>query len=144
MSEKIKIDRSVFRYIEHEMHNYDRYKEEIELQREVILHGTVKPEEGTGGVQTHRISDVTASKAMDLTTSVALAKMERSIKAVDRALRMLPYEHNLLFDLQYRQKKEWRDVAEGIPVSDSVYFKKRRELVYAVGLELGEVERLGE
>mgnify|MGYP000872409590 CR=1 FL=1 len=133
----MKLDRAVFRYIEHELYNYDETKREIEeLRMDIIEKAPLKEAiPGTGYV-----SDPTARKAMKLVTSTALARMERTVRAIDRALARLTDEHRQLFELKYRQCLPWQRVCELIPLSERSYFRLRRELVLMVALEMGLAE----
>lgn len=130
----MKLDRAVFRYIEHELYNYDETKKEIEeLRMDIIEKGPLKEAvPGTGYV-----SDTTARKAIKLVTNTALARMERTVRAIDRALARLSDDHRQLFELKYRQCLPWQRVCELIPLSERSYFRLRRELVLMVALEMG-------
>lgn len=130
------IDKSVFRYIEHELYCYDATKHSIEELRDEIISGKsgamLVP--GTGYV-----SDPTAQKAVKLVSSPALAHMERTVRAIERAIDRLSEEHAQLFELKYRQNKHWKRVCIEMPTSERTYFRLRKELVLAVACELGLV-----
>ena len=129
----MRIDRSIFRYIEYELYCYTHTKKEIRLCRDEIINGTHKPDVGGKA----GISDPTANKSIALTSSVFLAKAERTINAIDKSLDMLRPEHNQLFDLRYIDGRPWREVYLEMNISDRTYFRLRRELVETVGLQLG-------
>lgn len=133
----MKLDRAVFRYIEHELYNYDETKREIEELREDIIEKAPLKEVVPG---TGFISDPTARKAIKLVTSTAIARMERTVRAIDRALARLSDEHRQLFDLKYRQCLSWQKICDEMPVSERTYFRLRRELVYMVAVEMGLAE----
>ena len=126
-----------FNVIEHELYNYDYTKEQVGQMRDEILVGvTAMPTDGDR-VQSNRISKPTEQKGIDLASNVALGSMERTVKAIDRALLLLGEEHNELFELRYRQKQNWRTTVCDMGVPQQTYFRKRRELVYAVAAQLG-------
>lgn len=129
-----KINRSVFRYIEFELYNYDHTKKTLEEEKEDVISSTVKLD--TPLVK-GAIGDSTGSKAMKLTTNTAILRMERTVRAIEHSLMMLEEEHNQVFELKYRQNKHWRYVASQMYISQDTYFKKRRELVEMVALQLG-------
>ncbi len=131
------IDRSVFRYVEHELYNYDSTKRYIEDLRDSIIHQTI-PRETIPG--TGHVSDPTARKAIKLVSSPVLAHMERVVNAVDKALKRLSDDHVSLFELKYRQGLSWRRVCAEMPTSERTYFRLRRELVLMVACELGLVD----
>ena len=129
-----KINRSVFRYIEFELYSYDYTKKTLEEEKEDVVRATIKldtpPAKGA-------IGDSTASKAIRLATNTAILRMERMVRAIDQSLLMLEEEHNQVFELKYRQNKHWRYVASKMYIGQDTYFKKRRELVEMVALQLG-------
>ena len=101
----MKIDKSVFRYIEHELYQYAETKKEIELCREEIMESRPSSEVS---VQSG-LGDSTASKGIKLMTSPFLLKAERTIRAIDNSLNMLCDNHRRLFELKYIQ---------GLPVNE--------------------------
>lgn len=132
----LKINRAIFRYIEHELYNYDETIKEIQEIRNNIIEQSPYKETVPGSGY---ISDPTARKAIKLITSTAIARMERTIRAIDRALELLPEEHNQLFQLKYRQKWTMKQICDEIPTSERTYFRWRREIVEMVAKEMGFV-----
>lgn len=130
----MRINKSVFRYIEHELYCYRETKRELNLCRESIIEGTNKPEEGGSG---SNISDPTGQKSIKLASSSFLAKAERTLNAIDRSLDILGDKHKELFNLRYMEGRPWREVYLEMNISDRSYFRLRRELVISVGLNLG-------
>lgn len=88
-------------------------------------------------IQATAISDPTYSTAVILTTNVTLQYMERTVKAIERALLRLDELHNEIFEQRYRQNKGWRQTLSELCISQDTYFKKRREIITAVGAQLG-------
>ncbi len=129
----MEITRSVFRYIEHELYNYEQTRKELEFYREQVLEGTKVPEVSVQKAP----SDTTASKAMQLTSSAFVAQAERVVRAVDRALEMLTTSHRELFNLKYKDCEQWPDITIYMGISDRTYYRMRRELVITVGQQLG-------
>lgn len=132
----MKIGRAVFRYVEHELFNYAETKLLLrELQQSVI--------ESTPYCETipssGHISDPTANKAIRLVTSTAIARMERNVRAIDRALKLLPEQHQMLFNFRYKQGKSMGIVCDEIPTSERSYFRWRKEIVEVVAREMGLV-----
>ncbi len=133
----MKLPRAVFRYIEHELYNYDKTRQEIEDLRETIIEMPPAREVVPG---VGHVSDPTARKAIKLLTSTTLARMSRTVAAIDRALARLADEHRRLFDLKYRQCLPWQRVCDELSASERTYFRLRHELVVMVACELGLAE----
>lgn len=132
----MKLNRAVFRYVEHELFNYDETLKLIkELQQNIIESTPFKETFSSGGY----ISDPTAQKAVKLVTSTAIARMEMNARAINRALKLMPEQHRLLFELRYRQGKPMQQVCDEIPASERSYFRWRKEIVEVVAREMGLV-----
>lgn len=131
----MKINKSIFRYIEHELYNYSQTKKDLALYREQILEGTAYPEvsvqSGPG--------DVTANKAVKLTSSAFVVQAERTLSAIDRSLEILGERHQELFRLKYQMGVSWPNITIDMGISDRTYYRLRRELVITVGQHLGLV-----
>ena len=128
------INRRVFRYIEFELYNYDKTKLELEQEEEDIREGTFTPDNSP--VQS-KPGDTTATKAVRLTTNTAIVRMTKTLQAINQALSLLDESHNQVFELKYRQNNHWRVVADRMFVSQDTYFKRRRELIEMVALQMG-------
>jgi len=129
----VRINKSIFRYIEHELYNYEQTKKDLQLYREQVLEGTASPEvsvqNGPG--------DVTANKVIKLTSSAFVVQAERVIQAIDKALSILGDKHNELFKLKYQMGVSWPQITIDMGISDRTYYRLRRELVITVGQHLG-------
>ena len=91
-------------------------------------------------IQRSTVSDPTFSKTAVLCSNVTLQYMERTIKAIDRALIQLDELHNEIFEQRYRQNKNWRQTLSEVCIGQDTYFKKRRELIIAVAMQLGFID----
>ena len=132
-----KIPPAYFKMIEFELYNYDNTKEEIEVIKDEIIGGSPRPAGEQARVTNTAVSDPTFTKAAILTTNVTLLYMERTIKAIDRALMQLSESHNEIFELKYRQGNHWKQVLSKMYISERHYFRQRRELIEAVGMQMG-------
>lgn len=132
----MRVDKSVFKYIEYELYAYEQTKKEIESYKECIIEGTptIDVRGGSG------ISDSTASKSIKLLSSAFLLKAERTINAIEKSLEILSKKHRRLFELKYRECLPWREVYLEMNISDRTYFRLRRELVIVVGIQLGLIK----
>lgn len=131
----LKLPRAVFRYIEHELYNYDLTKKELEEIRQEIISLSSSP--GFVTVGGTGISDDTGRKAVRLITNAAIARMARTLAAIDRALMRLADHHRQLFDLKYQKGLPWQEICMRMHIERSTYFKYREELVHMVALEMG-------
>ncbi len=127
------VERAVFRYIESELYGYDDTLRDLRELREEIIHGAPpkSPTRGTGA------SDSTGRKAIRLASSKVLARMERTVRAIDRVLQRLPETHLELYELKYRQGKPWQQVCQELSIARTTYFRIRQEIVMATAMELG-------
>lgn len=129
----MRINKSIFRYIEYELFNYECTKKEMAQYKEEILEGSSMPEVNVKS----GLGNITESKAIKLTSSAFIKKAERTIKAIDMSLAILDEKHRILFKLKYLDCIPWQEVAMELGVSDRSYFRLRREIVTAVGQQLG-------
>lgn len=129
----MRINKSIFRYIEHELYNYEQTKRDLQLYREQVLDGTTMSEVS---VQSG-VGDTTANKAVKLTSSAFVVQAERIINAIEKSLAMLGEQHRTVFKLKYQDMYPWQEIVVEMGISDRQYFKLRREIVIAVGQKLG-------
>ena len=129
----MRIDKSIFRYIEHELYNYDETKRELARYREDVLEGTHFTEVSVRS----NPGNPTAQKAIKLTSSAFVVQAEKVISAIDRSLNILGDRHKELFKYKYQKGLPWQEVVLEMDISDRTYFRLRRELVMTVGQQLG-------
>ena len=130
-----KIAPAHFKMIEHELYNYDDTVKRLELLKEQIIESGVTGENVR--VQTGRISNPTLAKAIDLLTNTEVQYLSWVVRAVNTALLLLDEDHNEIYVHRYRQKKNWRQTLSEMYISQDTYFKKRRELIQMVAVQLG-------
>lgn len=130
------MDRVVFKYVERELFHYDHTLQDILALRQSIMASAPSPSRevipGTGYT-----SDPTARQAIRLAESKELRRKVETIEAIKGAINLLSAEHQMIFQMRYREKKPWQEVREKLAVSERTYFRMRRELVLAVGAEMG-------
>jgi RinA family phage transcriptional activator len=132
----MRINKSIFRYIEHELYNYEQTKRDLALYREQVIEGSPSPEVS---VQ-NSLGDATANKAIKLTSSAFVVQAERIINAIDRALSILGDKHKELFKLKYQMGVSWPNITIDMGISDRTYYRLRRELVVTIGQQLGLIK----
>ena len=129
----MRIHNSIFKYIEFELYQYDETKKELARYKEEILESTTIPEVNVKTMP----GNVTQSKAIKMVSSPFVMRAEKTIKAIDKALAILGEQHWRIFKLKYCDCMPWQEVVINMDISDRQYFKLRRELVIAVGQNLG-------
>ena len=127
-------------YIEGELFNYKYYNEKIEELRESLV---LKSPFRELNVQTSGISNPTAKKAMDLLQNKALNRLKDSMDAIDGALALLSQIHKELFDRYYFKEQSYVQVFMEMNISQSYFYKIRREIIFATAVMLGIVTLQG-
>lgn len=131
----MKLPRAIFRYVEHELYNYDLTKKELgELRQEII---SLSSSPGFVAVNENGTSDSTGKKAVKLITNAAIARMTKTLAGIDKALMRLANHHRQLFELKYRRGKPWQEICQEMHIEERTYYKYRKELVAMVALEMG-------
>ena len=133
----MRVPPATWNFIEQELYNYDYMRKELESLRDEIA-STSSSAIGNAAAPTGP-GDPTGAKVVKLMSSPALAQMERTIRAIEKAFAMLSEDHMLVYELKYRQGLSWQRVCADAPMSRRAYFKLRRELVLTVGTNLGLV-----
>lgn len=134
----MKIDKTVYRYIEFELYHYEQYKKEIQLERERILDASPCPPDGQP--KGNQVSNPTQDKAVKLLVSPSLAHMERTVASVDNALSVLSDRHKRIFEMVYVKKRRDRyRMSDDMYISYDTFNRNKNEIVCAVGRELGVV-----
>lgn len=129
----MKINKSIFRYVEHELYSYEQTKKELELYKESLIESTPKSEVPVMSA----LSDTTAVKAINLAESTFILKLERVINAIKKCLGMLGDNHRELFRLKYIKGLTMKEIYIEMNLSKASYYRIRREIVIAVAQQLG-------
>ena len=125
--------------MEHELYNYEETKLEIGRLKEEIINTPPTPIHERTGAQKTGVSDPTNRKTEKILSCATIAHMEKTIRVIERALMQLDEIHNEIFELKYRKGRSWQMVIIDMSISQSQYFKKRRELVILVARGLGYI-----
>lgn len=128
-----------FKIIEHELFNYDNTKAEVSMIKDEIIDAPPLPMSEQVNIVRGGVSNPTLAKTEKLLSNAVLAHMDRTVRAIDRALIMLDEQHHEIFDLRYRQGKNWREIVTVMPISERHYFRKRREIIITVAVQLGYI-----
>ena len=88
-------------------------------------------------VQGNKISNPTLTKTIELATNAEVEYMSRIVRAVNTALLLLDEQHNEIYIRRYKKKENWRQTLSVMFISQDTYFKKRRELIQMVAVQMG-------
>lgn len=136
----MKIDAAVYRYIEHELYNYQRYKKELELERQAILDGSPLPPDGQP--RGTALSNPTEKKAIALWSNIGIVALQRSINAIEQTYSELDEEHRKVFIEVYEKKrKDWYWIGRDLGMAERTIMRKKSNIVMLAGKNLGIIRR---
>ena len=131
----MRIDKKVYKYIDYELQHYEENKKELERLRNEILEASPTPADGQPRGNT--TSNPTEQKAMKLVSSIALLKIESTIKAIDRVYNQLNEDYKVFFDWNYKKSAGIVRTCQESNISENTYHRWRDNIVYSVGREMG-------
>lgn len=134
----MRLPRAIFRYVEHELYHYDETQKELQELRQEIVSISASP--GFVIVNENNVSDSVARKVVKLVTNTAIARMTRTLAAIDKALMRLTEHHRQVFELRYRKHLPWQEICQEMSIDRSTYFRYRSQLVFMVAVEMGLVK----
>jgi DNA-directed RNA polymerase specialized sigma subunit len=89
----------------------------------------------------YNISDSVSNSIIQLQENKYLQMALKECKAVEQALLLVNKDSKFIFEEIYiKNKTKWEIVSEGI--SESTYFRRKRDLVFAVNKELNKMATL--
>lgn len=136
----MKIDAAIYRYIEHELYNYQRYKKELELERQAILDSSPLPPDGQPKGTT--LSNPTEKKAIALWNNIGIVALQRSISAIEQTFSELDEEHKKVFIEVYEKKrKDWYWIGRDLGMAERTIMRKKSNIVMLAGKNLGIIRR---
>ena len=138
----LRIPTRVYRFIEYELYKYDDYKKALEQERENIL-------KSGGGYYSdgmpkgNGLANISLDKTMELNESLTIISLERSINAVDVALRRLNETHHKIFDNIYRKgRTDIYLICDELGISDRTFQRYKNKIIETAGVELGAIKSL--
>ena len=136
---KTKLDKSIFKFVEHELYNYQDTKEDLkDLEKSIA-------EEAMGNIEYDNFSSTesypggstTESAAIDIIQNKVAKRMADTIKNIEKALGKLDEEKLELFFKKYKQTKPWQTIIVEMNISQATYFRWRKKIVIQVAKEMG-------
>ena len=137
------IDRAVYRYIEHELYNYEFYKKEYQIQREMILDGSPSPSDGQP--KGNKTGDPTAEKAERLLSNIGLLNLSHTITALEATINNLSKDEKAVYEEIYiKGHKCTQLTADRLICSLSKLKRHRTAIVMKAGINLGVIRNMNQ
>ena len=95
----MRINKKVYNYIDFELSNYKSYEKKINEIRNGIIDASPPPADGQ--TKGNKKSDPTLDKVIQLSTPLAINRMEYNKACIDRALKKLDKIYNDFFERNY-------------------------------------------
>jgi RinA family phage transcriptional activator len=111
-------------------------KEELEQAREDIINAG--PVKDLSNIRGSEISRPTENKAIRLADNPYLKRLERNIKAIERALKFGGESQQEFFEFKYIQRGSWQ-ASHDIHIGESTYYRRRKILIQRVAEQMGLV-----
>ncbi|QTL96546.1 DUF1492 domain-containing protein [Iocasia frigidifontis] len=141
MTIKAGLDNSVFRFVEHELYNYqETIKDLKEINHDDIetkSSGNLLPYDRYSSNRSYPWGSSTEDCGIDLITNKIAYRMKRTIEAIGRAKKRLDDEKKELFRLKYQKGMSWQQITIEINISRRTYYRWRDEIVYITAEEMG-------
>ncbi len=137
------IDRAIYRYIEHELYNYEFYKKELELERMMILEGSPSPPDGQP--KGNQAGNPTEQKAVRLTSSIGIIQLERTINAISQTISELDkLDYDVYVNVYAKGRKDKLKMCNDIGISFSGLKRAKRRIITKAGIKLGVIRSLSQ
>lgn len=131
----MRIDREVYKYIDYELLHFEDSKRELENLKMEIIETSSAPSDGQprGNIT----GNPTEQKAMKLLSSVAIAKITKTINAIEKMRISLNPEYLKFFELNYVKKVGIVKICQEIGIEERTFYRWRDYIIRATGKELG-------
>lgn len=136
------INKPCYRYIEHELYNYNNLVKEMEEIQDEIINASPTP--SGERVQSSGLSDMTSSKALKLVTNTRIKRIEDTLKGIETGIRILKTspetrKYELLqmkyFDCQYTDSR----IAQELNISIETFYRWKRQIILIMAMHMGLV-----
>lgn len=131
----MRIDKKVYKYIDYELQHYEENKKKLDELRLDIIDSS--PEPSDGQPRGNSTGNPTEQKGMKLVSSIALLKIESTIKVIDKVYNQLNDEYKLFFNWNYKENAGIVKTCQKVNISEKTYHRWRDNIVYATGKEMG-------
>lgn len=139
MTKKEKIPPAIFKFVEHELYNYEDTKDELKDLKEDIAESSLGnlDFDDFSSTESYPEGSSTETAVVDILQNKVAKRMSNTIKYIDEAIGELDEEHFEVYILKYRKKTPWQQIVEELPISQPTYFRYRRDIVKKVAEKMG-------
>ena len=137
-----KLPDAIFKFIEYELYNLDSTKRELEELKMDMSEGSI------GGMEYNDMSSgpnnenhsSTETTALDIMTNKAIMRAAKTIKDIEDVKQQLDEQKLRLFHLKYKRNRPWQQITDDLSISETTYFRWRKEIVERVAQKMGFME----
>lgn len=135
----MRIDKEVYNYINYELSNYKLYEERIEDIKSGIIESS--PNVMYGVPKGNSVGNPTLYKVIEMSTPLAIQRMEHNKACIERALKKLDMYHNEFFDKNYKENNGNNKigVCYELNISERTYYRMRGKIIEYVAREMGMI-----
>lgn len=131
----MRINKKIYNYIDFELSNYKTYESKIEEIRKNIIDSSPPPADGQP--KGNKISNPTLNKVIELSTPIAISRMEFNKQCIDRALKKLDQVHNKFFERNYIKEESIVKICNEMPIGERTYYRLKGKIIEYVAREMG-------
>lgn len=131
----MRINKKIYNYIDFELSNYKTYESKIEEIRKNIIDSSPPPADGQP--KGNKISNPTLNKVIELSTPIAISRMEFNKQCIDRALKKLDQVHNNFFERNYIKEESIVKICNEMPIGERTYYRLKGKIIEYVAREMG-------
>lgn len=131
----MRINKKIYNYIDFELSNYKTYESKIEEIRKNIIDSSPPPADGQP--KGNKISNPTLNKVIELSTPIAISRMEFNKQCIDRALKKLDQVHNKFFERNYINEESIVKICNEMPIGERTYYRLKGKIIEYVAREMG-------
>ena len=127
-----------FRLVEGELFDFEENKKRLqELKEDIAYESTAQSyDEQPRGSRSN--TSTTERQGEKILTNKVACRLANTIEAIERAKeKRFDPEHLKLYNLRYRERKNWQVIIDKMSISKSAYYRKRKEVVRIVAEEMG-------
>lgn len=133
---------AIFKFVEHELYNYEDTKEELKELKEDIAESSISnlDYDNFASTESYPEGSSTETAVSVLLQNKVAKRMSNTIRYIDRAVNELDEQHLEIYIMKYRKKKTWQQIVEELPISQSTYFRYRKNIVRKVAKKMGLIQ----
>ena len=130
----MKLDKNIYKYVEHELYNYNNSKKELEDLKYEVIEFSKKSD---GLPKGNNISNPTEDKVFKIIENERITYLSKIIKNIDHVLNNLDEIYRKLFKLKYIEKNTAKYIFRELNISERTYYNYKNNIVLKVAKRLG-------